>query len=331
MRTTLQELIETGQTIIADGGMGTMLFSLGLAQGMSPELWNVEQPDRIRSVHRAYIEAGAQIILTNSFGCNRLRLELHDLSDRAVEFNRAAAGLACAEAEAADHPVVVAGDIGPTGGLLKPLGKLEYADMVEVFAEQAKGLIEGGVDVIWIETMSALEEVRAAAEAARQVAPDVPIVTTMTFDTNGYTMMGVSPEQALRAMSELNVLALGGNCGNGPDEIMGVIGKMHAGDPDAVLVAKANAGIPHLKGGVPVYDGTPEIMAEYAVKVRNLGARIVGACCGSTPAHIQQMKAALEREPYKPLTLADLGDDGGENATPPSRQRSSGRARRGNG
>jgi methionine synthase I (cobalamin-dependent) len=296
MRAALENLIAAGETIIADGGMGTMLFSLGLEQGDSPELWNVEQPEKVRSVHRAYIEAGAQIILTNTFGCNRLRLGLHDLSDLAARLNKAAAKLARAEADAADHPVVVGGDIGPTGGLLKPVGDLEYEEVVAAFEEQAGALAEGGVDVLWVETMSALEEVQAAVEACRRVAPDFPIVTTMTFDTNGFTMMGVSPEKALRAMQNLGVIALGANCGNGPDEIIGVIEKMHALSPAVPLIAKANAGIPHLENGIPVYDATPEMMAGYAVEVRNLGARIIGACCGSTPEHIRQMKAALDRE-----------------------------------
>ncbi len=295
MRTSLQDLLASGETIIADGAMGTMLFSLGLTQGDSPELWNVEHPDRVRSVHRGYIEAGAQIILTNTFGCNRLRLGLHNLSERAAELNRAAARLACEEAEAAPHPVVVAGDIGPSGYILAPYGELTFDEAVAAFEEQARALVEGGVDVLWIETMSDLEEVRAAVEGCRRVAPAFPLVTTMTFDTRGRTMMGVTPEQALNTLSKFDVLALGGNCGNGPDEIKTVITKMHALNPDVVLVAKANAGIPHLENGVPVYDGTPEIMAEYAVQLRAEGARIIGACCGSTPSHIRAMSQALRQ------------------------------------
>lgn len=320
MRTTLQALIASGQTIIADGGMGTTLFSLGLAQGASPELWNVDHPDQIRGVQRDYIRAGAQIILTNTFGCNYLRLKLHNLHDRVVELNQAAVKLAIAEAEAADHPVVAAGDIGPSGSLIVPLGDVTYEEMMDVFAEQAGALVEAGVDVIWIETMSAIEEVRAAVEGTRRVAPDFPIVTTMTFDTNGHTMMGISPEAGLRMMQELGVIALGGNCGNGPDELLRVIGKMRNSDPAQILVAKGNAGIPHLEHGRPVYDGTPAIMADYAVHARNLGANIIGACCGSTPEHIRQMKVALDSTPYEPeaLAVAAAGNGNGK----PTRQRS---------
>ncbi len=297
MKTTLQALLDSGRPIIADGAMGTMLFALGLEQGASPELWNVEHPEKVRSVHRSYIQAGAQIVLTNTFGGNRLRLALHDLADRAAELNQAAAQLARIEADAAPHPVVVAGSMGPTGGVLQPYGELAFDEAAAAFEEQARALVEGGVDVLWIETMSDLEEVRAAVEGARRAAPDFPLVTTMTFDTHGRTMMGVTPEQAVAALSAFDVLALGGNCGNGPDEIEAVITKMHAASPQTVLVAKANAGIPRLEGGVPVYDATPEAMAGYAQKLRDEGARIIGACCGSTPEHIRAIARVLHGEP----------------------------------
>ena len=293
MKTTLNELLISDEFIIADGAMGTLLFDMGLEQGGSPELWNVEHPDRIREIHRAYIEAGAQIILTNTFGCNRLRLKLHRLSERASELNEAAARLARAEADAAQGPIVVAGDIGPTGNILLPYGDTEFDDMADAFEEQARGLVKGGVDVLWIETMSDLEEVRAAVEGARRAAPGFPLVTTMTFDTNGHTMMGVSPEKAYDVLSSFGVLALGGNCGNGVQEILTVIEKMAGEGSGAVLIAKANAGIPHLENGLPVYDATPDHMAEYAVKACQLGARIIGACCGSTPDHIRAISQAL--------------------------------------
>ncbi|MCK4692858.1 MAG: homocysteine S-methyltransferase family protein [Anaerolineales bacterium] len=296
MNATLQELIATGEPILTDGGMGTMLLSLGLPRGVEPELWNVERPEEIRKIHRGYIEAGAQIILTNSLGGNRQRLSFHGLVDRVVELNIAAAGLARAEAEAAEASVVVAGSMGPTGAVMAPLGDLTFEQAKLAFVEQAGSLVDGGVDVLWIETMSDLEEVRAAVEGCRQVAPDVPIVATMTFDTHGHTVMGVSPQTAAEALSDLNLMALGGNCGNGPDEIEAAIGKMHSVVPDVVLVAKSNAGAPRIEGDHQVYDATPEIMADHALRVHHLGARIIGACCGSTPEHIRAMGRALQRE-----------------------------------
>jgi len=280
--------------ILADGGMGTMLMELGLQFGASPELWNVEHPDRVRQVHRGYLQAGSRIVLTNTFGGNRLRLGLHNLQNRVVELNRAAARLVRQEVEAAGGSAVVAGDIGPSGGILAPLGELEPAHAVEAFAEQAGGLIQGGVDILWIETLSSLEEMRAAVDGARQASRDIPIVATMTFDTRGRTMMGVTPEQAVQEFSSWGLATFGANCGNGPEEILAVITKMHAAAPQAALVAKANAGVPKLEKGRAVYGAGPEEMARYATAVADAGARIIGACCGSTPRHLEAMAAALK-------------------------------------
>jgi methionine synthase I (cobalamin-dependent) len=288
----LQSLLASQPYALADGAMGTMLMNAGLEHGDPPEEWNIVHPDRVRAVHAAYIDAGSQIILTNSFGGTRYRLDLHGLQDRVTGLNRAAAEVARSAADAASRPVVVAGSMGPTGELIEPLGTLTPDDARSAFAEQAAALAAAGVDVLWIETMSDLREVQAAVEGVRSVT-DLPIVTTMTFDTRGHTMMGVSPGQALEALREYHPLALGGNCGNGPAEIERVIEVMHAEDPDRVLVAKSNAGIPELVKGDIVYSGTPEVMADYARRVRGLGARIIGACCGSTPEHVRAMARAL--------------------------------------
>jgi 5-methyltetrahydrofolate--homocysteine methyltransferase len=249
-------------------------------------------------MHRGYIEAGSQIILTNTFGGTKFRLKLHNLQDRVHELNVAAAQLARAEADAAEQLVVVGGSIGPSGEILQPLGELRFEDAVAGFSEQAAALTEGGVDVLWIETMSDLKEVRAAAEGAR-LASDLPLVITMTFDTNGYTMMGVSPIQAFEAIREYEPLALGGNCGNGPGEIEGVIQAMYSVGLDLPLVAKSNAGMPVLVDGHAHYDATPSEMADYAVRVRNLGATIIGGCCGNAVEHIRAMAAALETAPIE--------------------------------
>jgi 5-methyltetrahydrofolate--homocysteine methyltransferase len=289
----LQSLLAGPEAVMADGAMGTMLFEAGLKFGDPPEVWNISHPDVVRGVHRGYIDAGSRLILTNTFGGNRFRLGMHNLQSRVHELNRTAAIILRAEVDAAGAGALVVGDIGPSGEILAPLGTLEYADAVEGFAEQAAALAAGGVDAIWIETMSALEEVQAAVEGVRKAAPDMPIITTMTFDTRGHTMMGVSPEKAVKALAGLGATAVGGNCGNGPDEIMGVIKKMHAADPQAVLVAKSNAGMPELVQGKAVYQAKPEQMAVYAREIRAAGARVIGACCGSTPAHLKAMNAVL--------------------------------------
>ena len=288
-----QALLDRGGHALADGAMGTMLFEQGLESGGSPELWNLEHPDRVAAIHRGYLEAGADLILTNTFGGNRFRLALHGLEARVDELNRAGAQLARREARALGDHAVVAGDIGPSGGILEPLGDLAYAAAVDGFAEQARALIDGGVDVVWIETMSDLEEVHAAIDGVRRVSATVPLLATMTFDTRGHTMMGVPPERAIEALHGWGAAAVGGNCGNGPDEILEVIEKMRRHSPDVRLVAKANAGIPAWKNGRAVYGAGPVEMAAYATAVAERGAWLIGACCGSTPAHLQAMATAL--------------------------------------
>ena len=211
--------------------MGTMLFAAGLSSGDPPETWNLAHPDVVRGVHRGYLDAGSRILLTNTFGANRLRLALHRLEDRVEQLNRTAAILLRAEVTAAGVEALVAGDIGPSGEIMAPLGTLEREAAIDVFAEQAGALAAGGADLFWIETMSDLAEMAAAIAGARRASPATPVVATMTFDTRGHTMMGVSPEDAARALSALGVDAIGGNCGNGPDEILPVIERMRAVAP----------------------------------------------------------------------------------------------------
>ena len=315
------DLLARNEPILADGSMGTMLMSRGLLFGDPPETWNVmpDKCDHVRAVHRGYLDAGSQIVLTNSFGGSAFRLKLHNLQDRVFELNQAAAALA--RGEAGDN-AVVAGSIGPSGELFEPMGALTYAAAVEGFKDQAAGLAAGGADVFWIETMSDLQEVRAAVEGARQAAPDVPIVATMTFDTRGFTMMGVSPAEAVAALGELGLAAIGGNCGNGPDEIEGVVHGMHTTDKKIALVAKSNAGMPEIIDGAAVYSGTPDVMAEYARRVRALGATIIGACCGSTPAHIAAMNDALRQQPELDVASVELASPVAERRAPDENRRS---------
>jgi 5-methyltetrahydrofolate--homocysteine methyltransferase len=289
-----QDLVGDGATVVADGAMGTMLMQNGLEFGDPPEVWNLEHPEIIRRVQRGYLDAGSQIILTNTFGGNRLRLELHGREDRVDQLNRTAAVLARVEADAADHPAIVAGDIGPSGQIMAAIGGTLTPELArEVFAEQARGLAAAGVDAIWIETMSDLSEAVAAIQGAKDAAPDKPVIATMSFDTRGHTMMGVSPEKAAAALLEAGAAAVGGNCGNGPDELIPVLERMRAAFPDATLVAKANVGQPTLVGMTVAYETTPEMMADFARRFREAGANVVGACCGSTPPHLRAMAEAL--------------------------------------
>jgi 5-methyltetrahydrofolate--homocysteine methyltransferase len=286
----LTQLLAAEPVILGDGAMGTMLQAAGLTSGDAPEEWNVSHPDVLRGIYRAYVDAGSQVIETNSFGGNRFRLALHNYQDRVVELNRAAAQLA---RETVGDRALVAGSIGPTGEMLAPLGTLSMEDAAAAFADQARALAEGGVDFFLVETMSALEEVQAAVTGIRAVS-DLPIAVTMTFDTRLHTMMGVKPEQAMQAIYDLGVRVIGANCGNGPEETQTVIGKMLAvKPPDVYLMAQSNAGLPKWANKQIHFDGTPEVMADYAKQMRALGVRYIGACCGSTPAHIAAMKAAL--------------------------------------
>ena len=296
----LQHLLDTHDTIVLDGAMGTMLFAAGLPAGAPPEEWNVSHRGDIRAIHNHYVNSGSQIILTNSFGGTRYRLKLHNLQDRVYELNRAAAQNARAEADAAGRVVLVAGSMGPTGELLAPMGTMTFDDAQAAFAEQARGLAAGGVDLLWVETMSDLAEARAAVEGARSIT-DLPIAATMSFDTNGRTMMGVTPAQAVRTMKEWGLVAVGGNCGNGIAEIEGVIDAMHRAAPDVRLIAKANAGIPQWRNNELIYDATPPIMGRYAQRVRALGACFIGGCCGNGPDHIAAIATALRA----PLSEAD--------------------------
>jgi methionine synthase I (cobalamin-dependent) len=286
-------LLAGGGTILADGAMGTLLFAEGLQFGDPPEVWNVTHPEVVRRIHRGYLDGGSQILMTNTFGGNRLRLGLHGLEHRVPELNRTAAILLRSEVDAAGGAALVAGDIGPSGAIMAPVGTLDESEAIGVFAEQAAALVAGGVDLIWIETMSDLGEIGAAVKGVRHASADIPLITTMTFDTRGHTMMGVSPEQAARTLWSWGVDAVGGNCGNGPDELIPVIGKMRAALPEAVLVAKSNAGMPELIDMRAVYRAEPAAFATQAIAMRDAGATVVGGCCGTTPAHLAAITARL--------------------------------------
>ncbi|NOZ51254.1 MAG: hypothetical protein GXP37_14615 [Chloroflexi bacterium] len=294
MTRDLFTLLASSRFLVGDGAMGTMLQNAGLTGGGAPELWNVKRPDVIRNIYQGYIDAGSQIIETNTFGGTRFRLQLHHLGERAAELNRTGAALA---REVAGDDVLVAGSMGPTGELFEPMGSLTYDAAVAAFAEQAAALAAGGVDFFIIETMSDLDEVKAAVAGCQQVS-DLPVAVTLTFDTHYHTMMGVAPADAIQKLAAWGVRIIGANCGNGPDEIRRVIGEMRRVRPEGVyLMAQSNAGLPHFHGDDIVYDGTPEVMATYALDMAAMGVDIIGACCGSTPAHIQAIRTALETQP----------------------------------
>jgi methionine synthase I (cobalamin-dependent) len=292
MRTNLADLLATGRVLLADGATGTNYFKAGLASGEPPEFWTVERPQEVTALHQRFVDAGADIILTNTFGCNPHRLKLHSAQDRAYELARRATQLACSVADHAIRPVVVAGCVGPTGELFEPMGMLTKAAAVASFTVQLQGLRDGGADVAWIETMSAPEEADAAAEAASAVG--LPYVITYSFDTAGRTMMGLMPRAAATRAAGQAVapLAIGANCGVGAPDIL--VSLLDMRDAPFPLITKGNCGVPHFEGTEVVYSGTPELMANYARLAIDGGARIVGGCCGTTPEHIAAMRAAID-------------------------------------
>jgi methionine synthase I (cobalamin-dependent) len=289
----LTALLAERTWLLADGATGSNLFDRGLTSGDAPELWNTDQPEKVASLQRAFVEAGADIILTNSFGGTRYRLKLHKAEDRVAELNEAAARIARTEADRAGRVVLVGGSIGPTGEILEPLGPLSVEAAREAFAEQAAALARGGADILWIETMSSVEETEAAIAGARSTG--LPIIATLSFDTNGRTMMGITPFQLAALHRKHGLAACGSNCGTGPSELVAcMVNLATASDPTAILVAKANCGIPQFVDGAIRFDGTPELMAEYARLSLDSGARIIGGCCGTTPEHLRVMRRALE-------------------------------------
>lgn len=298
--TVLHDLVARKGFALTDGATGTELFSRGLGSGDPPEAWNVDEPDKIRSAYQAYVDAGSDLFLTNTFGGTHYRLALHKLHEQVHELNEAAArlGREVAEQAMADDPertVLVAGSMGPTGELLEPMGSMTPLACAAAFAEQAKGLAAGGADLLWIETMSSLEEAEAAIQGARQVC-DLPICLTMSFDTAGRTMMGVTGTSAAELATRLGIDAIGANCGANLVDTENAVKEIRAANPDILVISKGNAGIPQWHGDELRYDGTPEIMAAYADRARQLGAQIIGGCCGSSSEHIKLMRSVLDGE-----------------------------------
>jgi 5-methyltetrahydrofolate--homocysteine methyltransferase len=338
MSNPFTDLLESRGTLLADGATGTNLFNMGLMSGDAPELWNTEEPQKIRTLYKGAVDAGSDLFLTNSFGANASRLKLHDAAKRAHELSRVAAEIARDVADTAGRPVIVAGSVGPTGEIMEPVGALSHALAVEMFHETADGLKAGGADVGWLETISAPEEYRAAAEGFALAG--LPWCGTMSFDTAGRTMMGVTSSGMVKMVDELGDLApmaFGANCGTGASDLLRTILGFAAQGPERPIIAKGNAGIPKYVDGHIHYDGTPELMADYAVMARACGARIIGGCCGTMPDHLRLMREALDtRQMDNPPALDEIvsrlgpfssAADGTEDGDGPARRTSRRRRR----
>jgi len=299
MSNLLQQLLDEREYLIADGATGTNLMEMGLPAGQAPDLWNIDEPEKVARLHESFLAAGADILLTNTFGANRSRLALEKAEGRVAEVNEAGARIAVKVRESAGRPVVVAGSMGPTGEIMEPVGPLSSSRAEEIFGEQAEALVRGGVDVLWIETVYDFSELKAAVSAASTTG--LPLVSTMTFDTKGRTMMGDSPEEAARFIQTLPtpLVAYGANCGVGPATLIDAVQGLRRGSVEGdVIIAKGNCGIPEIIDGKVVFRGDEEIMAAYARFARDAGARIIGGCCGTSAKHLAAIARSLEG--YKP-------------------------------
>ena len=337
MHDALSTLLATRDWLLADGATGTNLFNMGLSSGDAPEMWNVDHPDRIHALYKSAVDAGSDLFLTNSFGGNASRLKLHNAEGRVRELNRVAAAIGRDVADASGRVVVVAGSVGPTGEIFEPIGPMTHALAVEIFHEQAEGLKEGGADVLWVETISAPEEYKACAEAARLAG--MPWCGTMSFDTAGRTMMGITSTAMVEMVAKLPhpPLAFGANCGVGASDLLRTVLGFAGQGSTRPIIAKGNAGIPKYHDGHIHYDGTPALMAEYAVLARDAGARIIGGCCGTMAEHLRHMRQALETRPKGDMPTLEMistliggfssaSDGTGDQSGEPKRER---RGRRG--
>ena len=307
MQNPIDALLEKKGVLLADGATGTNLFAMGLESGEAPELWNESAPEKVTALHQGFVDAGSDIILTNSFGGTRHRLKLHNAQDRVFELNKKAAEIARSVVASAGREVIVAGSVGPTGELLVPLGALTFDEAVEAFAEQIEGLKAGGAEVAWIETMSSPDEIRAAAQAAIQVG--MPYTFTASFDTAGRTMMGLHPKDVHGVADGLDAapVAVGANCGVGASDILASLIDMSAAKADATIIVKGNCGIPEFRGTEIHYSGTPELMADYVRLAVDSGARIIGGCCGTSFEHLKAMRVALDEHSRATRpTVADI-------------------------
>jgi 5-methyltetrahydrofolate--homocysteine methyltransferase len=276
-------------TVLADGATGTNYQRMGIEPGVAPEEWVFDAPDKVQQLHRSFVEAGSQLVLTCTFGGSSLRLADEALHGRGPELNRRAVELA---RDAVGNDVQVAGSIGPTGHLSDPLGALTHALAVATFAEQAQALAEGGADLLVLETFFSLDEGLWAVEGIRSVS-DVPLVVSYSFDQGTKTMMGLSPTQVVEAFAPLGVAMIGANCGKSLADTDTIFDELLAAAGDLPVWIKPNAGVPRMVGDEVIYDGVPDEMARHVASYAARGAAVVGGCCGTTPEHISAIAAAL--------------------------------------
>jgi 5-methyltetrahydrofolate--homocysteine methyltransferase len=295
---TILDELKAGKILLSDGAWGTLLLAKGMRSGECPELWNIDHRNEVTEIAEAYLQAGSDIIETNSFGGSRIKLSQYGLGDRAAELNRAAASIS---REAAGDSKHVAGSVGPTGKMLL-MGEIGEAELYDGFCEQSLALEQGGADIIIIETMTALDEASIAVKAARDTTK-CTVILTMTFskDPKGeyFTMMGVSPAEMVNTMTEAGAHIVGSNCGNGIEEMIGIVKAIRRVDNKIPVMIQANAGTPQFIDGKTIYRESPEIMASFVPELLKAGTNIIGGCCGTTPEHIREIARIMTVEKAK--------------------------------
>lgn len=288
------DVLARRRILLADGAWGTMLQEAGLVPGDCPEEWNLTNPDKIRNIASQYVEAGSQIILTNTFGGSSFKLSNYNLQDKVREINYTGVKLS---RDVVGENAYVFSSVGPTGKFLEPLGEVSEDEMYEVFRQQIVAQEEGGADVILIETMSDLKEAKIAARAAIENTR-IPTAVTMTFEKGqaGFrTMMGVTIESAVRELDDLGVALIGTNCGNGIEQIVSIVEEMR-GYTDKYIIAQPNAGMPTLVNGRTQFEQSPAEMASHVRQLIEAGANVIGGCCGTTPDHIKEISAIMKQD-----------------------------------
>jgi homocysteine S-methyltransferase len=291
---TFSDLISSGKPALSDGAMGTLLHERGIGFNKCFDELNLTNPSLVADIHHAYIEAGSQIILTNTFGANRFKLERHGMAAELKEINTAAVELARRVVLASFKDVLIGGDVGPLGIRLAPFGRVQPEDARRIFRQQIETLLEAGADLLVIETMSDLYEIREAIFAARDLSADIPVVASMTFTRDDRTLLGDSPRKVVRALRDYGADVFGVNCSGGPNQLLRILKEMRSAMPDGKFWIKPNAGWPEQMGGRIFYPASADYFGDYALSFWRAGASVIGGCCGTTPAHIAAMRQALD-------------------------------------
>ena len=309
--------LHAGMTLLSDGAMGTVLHSRGIDFEQCFDELNLTNPAVVAEIHRGYIDAGSQMIQTNTFGANRYKLAKHGLEDRVREINRAGVELAKKVVGASFKNILIAGDVGPLGVRIAPFGRVKLEQAREAFVEQISVLVESGVDLLILETFSDLYEIQEGIAAAREVNPHIPVIASMTFTRDDLTLLGDNPGKVAKTMHAAGAGILGVNCSGGPAQILRILKAMRHAVPEGIFSVMPNAGWPEQVGGRIKYPAAPEYFGDYAAAFRNAGATVIGGCCGTTPEHITYMRSALDKAPVPDLKIMKDGiaeEEAGETA-----------------